>query len=139
MFFADENVLFLVEDEVRAHGFRLIGFRLRFQSHGFGYGISPVLNIFSWWRLVPVRHTKPPRTPAGFPRYNFRTSTGNLFLMVETDPRPPPYNTELPREFCLAYWIGRSAPYKEQLQLKLLLAYWSGLEWGQGRGTRRHV
>jgi hypothetical protein len=99
-------VLFLVEDEVRAHGFRLIGFRLRFQSHGFGYGISPVLNIFSWWRLVPVRHTKPPRTPAGFPRYNFRTSTGNLFLMVETDPRPPPYNAELPREFCLAYWIG---------------------------------
>ena len=46
------------------------------------------LIIFSWWRLGPVRHTKPPRTPAGFPRYNFRTSTGNLFFMVETDPRP---------------------------------------------------
>ena len=62
--------------------------------------------------------------------------------MVETDPRPPPYNAELLREFCLEYWIGsailkvrnsaeflvgilvRSAPYKEQLQLKLLLAYW---------------
>ena len=26
--------------------------------------------------------------------------------MVETDPRPPPYNAELPREFCLEYWIG---------------------------------
>jgi hypothetical protein len=39
MFLADENMLFLVEEEVRAHdiGFRLSGFRLRFQSHGLGF------------------------------------------------------------------------------------------------------
>jgi hypothetical protein len=53
---------------------------LRSSSH------SP--RTFPWWRSVPVRHTKSARTPAGFPRYNFRTSTGNLFFVVETDPRP---------------------------------------------------
>ena len=72
-------MLFLIEEEVRAHGFRLSGFRLGVQSHGRGFGISPVLNIFSWWRLVPVRHTKPPRTPTGFPPYKFVVPRGNLF------------------------------------------------------------
>ena len=33
-----EDMMFLMEEEVRAHdsGFRLNGFRLRFQSHGLG-------------------------------------------------------------------------------------------------------
>ena len=49
MNFADENMMFLVEEEIRAHdnGFRLGGFRLRVRSHRLGFEISPSLNIFS--------------------------------------------------------------------------------------------
>jgi hypothetical protein len=38
VFFADENIMFLVEEEVRAHddGFRLDGFRLSIQGQGHG-------------------------------------------------------------------------------------------------------
>ena len=90
MNFADENMMFLVEEEIRAHdnGFRLGGFRLRVRSHRLGFGISPGLNIFSWWRLVPVRHTKSVVAPTGFPPYNFVAPMGNLFFVVKTDPCP---------------------------------------------------
>ena len=90
MNFADENMMFLIEEEVCAHdnGFRLSRFRLNVQSHGLGFGTSLAWNNFSWWRLVPVLHTKSTVAPAGFPRYNFVGPTGNLFFVVETDPRP---------------------------------------------------
>jgi len=58
---------------------------------------------------VPVRHTKAVRNPTGFPHYNFRNPTGNLVFVVETDPRPTPYNSGIPRDSWLEYWLGYSS------------------------------
>jgi len=44
---------------------------------------------------VPVRHTKAARNP-----------TGNLVFVVETDPRPTPYNSGIPWDSWLEYWLG---------------------------------
>jgi len=67
---------------------------------------QPGYQFFSWWRLVPVRHTNFPRNPRGFPRYNFRNPRGNLVFVVETDPRPTPYNSGIPGDSWVAYWLG---------------------------------
>ena len=62
--------------------------------------------FLSWWRLGPVRHTKSFRSWTRFPRYNFRSWTGNLFFVVKTDPRPTPYSSVITRNYSLAFWIG---------------------------------
>jgi len=93
------------------------------------------MNFFSWWRLVPVRHTNSPRNPRGFPRYNFRNPRGNLVFVVETDPRPTPYNSGIPGDSWVAYWLGleirggyrpTSAPYNAEVASNFRLEYWLG-------------
>ena len=62
--------------------------------------------IFSWWRLVPVRHTKSNRSWPQSPRNNFNSWPQGLEIRGGDRPTSAPYNAEVASNFCLAYWIG---------------------------------